>query len=799
MENRPRSREKNITGLAKTVKKRGDGLHTGPVGEGGRPASPSADGKRAVRARSGGGMKLILLIAALLLGGGGGLGAFLSGQGSAPQAPSSSPAAGQSAGTQTSQTAPAAGGLDLTALLGGLQTGGGVSAGWQGEPNTGRLNTDVDPAAREKRTRLLGDGRDTATIMVYMCGTDLESRSGMGTSDLQEMLAARFGENINLIVYTGGCSGWRNNQVSSAVNQIWQVKNGGLLCLEQDLGSVPMTDPSTLSGYIRYCAERFPASRYELIFWDHGGGAISGYGYDEKFASSGSMGLSSIHTALTDAGVTFDFIGFDACLMATAENALMLSRHADYLIASEETEPGVGWYYTDWLTAFGENPSMPTAEVGKKIADDFVDVCAQKCPGQLTTLSVVDLAELEATLPERLAAFSRSASSLITSKQYQTLSSARAHTREFAQSSRIDHVDLTHLAENLEGKENEELSRVLRSAVKYNRTSANMTNAYGLSIYFPYQKLSSVDKAVAAYEQIGMDDEYIRCIRSFASLEASGQAASGGTNSPLPSLLGSASAGGGDALSQLLTSFLGGGFSSVSGLTGSNTDFLSGKALGDEETLQYLTENRFPAESLVWSSTDGVPTLRLSEDQWALVQTLDLNLFYDDGEGYIDLGLDNVFAFDEAGGLLGQNDGTWLAIEGQPVAYYHTATVDDGTHYSITGYVPVLHNGQRAELLLCFDDSIPSGYVSGVRAVYTDETQTVAKSDASLEAGDRLEFLCDYYRYDGSYQDSFLLGEELTVPEGGLTVSDVPLEGDVRATYRFTDIYHQHYWTPVIP
>ena len=61
------------------------------------------------------------------------------------------------------------------------------------------------------------------------------------------------------------------------------------------------------------------------------------------------------------------------------------------------------------------------------------------------------------------------------------------------------------------------------------------------------------------------------------------------------------------------------------------------------------------------------------------IMSLDLNLFYDDGEGYIDLGLDNVFSFDENGGLLGESDGSWLAVNGQPVAYYHTATVDDGT------------------------------------------------------------------------------------------------------------------------
>ena len=30
-------------------------------------------------------------------------------------------------------------------------------------------------------------------------------------------------------------------------------------------------------------------------------------------------------------------------------------------------------------------------------------------------------------------------------------------------------------------------------------------------------------------------------------------------------------------------------------------------------------------------------------------------------------------------------------------------------------------------------------------------------------------------------------------------ISNVPLEGNIRATYRFTDLYNQHYWTPAIP
>lgn len=796
--NRPRGREKNVAGPGKGVYKRGDGLGTGPVGNAGgcKGQAQQSGGVRSTNGR-GGGMKLIGLLLALLLGGGGGLAALLGGQ---PSGQTQTPATGQ----QQQQSSQGGGSAGWAQLFGGLG-GGSVSSGWQSPANTGRLDATVAANAREKYTKLLGGGKDTATIMVYLCGTDLESRSGMGTADLQEMLNARFGGSVNLLVYTGGCKGWKNNVVSSSTSQIWQVKDGQLVKRADNLGSVSMTDPKVLSGYIQWCAKNYPASRYGLILWDHGGGSVSGYGYDEKFASSGSMSLAGLDSALKSAGVKFDFIGFDACLMATAETALTLTQYADYLIASEETEPGVGWYYTDWLTAFGQNTSMPTIELGKRIVDSFVDTCAEKCRGQLTTLSVIDLAELEVTLPPLLADFSRSTSKLIRDKQYQTVSNARSGTREFAQSSQIDQVDLAHLAKNLDTAEGDALAEALLGAVKYNRTSSNMTNAYGLSIYFPYRKVSNVDRAASTFDQIGMDKGYIQCIRQFASLEVSGQAASGGTGSPLSALLGQmgSSGGGADDISALLGELLSGSFGRVSGLDGSNSRFLDDQALDREELAQYLTDTRFPSETLIWQEgTDGTPVIRLGEEQWGLVHSLELNLFYDDGGGYIDLGLDNVFEFDEDGGLLGKAELTqsWLAIDGQPVAYYHTATVDDGTNYTITGRVPVLHNGVRSELILVFDNDRPHGYVAGVRAVYRDgETDTVAKSQAGLQPGDTLELLCDYYSYDGEYQDSYLLGDPLTVPEQGLAISDVPLEGSTRATYRFTDLYGRSCWTAVIP
>jgi hypothetical protein len=61
--------------------------------------------------------------------------------------------------------------------------------------------------------------------------------------------------------------------------------------LEKNRGSGAMTNPATLTDFIQYCDKNYPATRNELILWDHGGGTISGYGYDEKNAGSGSMTL----------------------------------------------------------------------------------------------------------------------------------------------------------------------------------------------------------------------------------------------------------------------------------------------------------------------------------------------------------------------------------------------------------------------------------------------------------------------------------------------------------------------------
>ena len=450
-QNRPKARDKKVTSGGNGVHKRGDGLGTGKVGSADYSAGQSAVGGGSTAKRAaiggGGGIAIIALLAMLLFKGGG-LGGLLGGGG------------GGSSDNDTS------------------------SGGYIASSETS-VDTSVASGSRAKRTQILGNNQDTVTLMVYMCGTDLESKYGMASSDMEEMRQAStaFGNNINLIVYTGGCKAWKTSSISSSVNQIYKISGGQVTRLVSDDGSKAMTDPDNLANFIKYCSSNYPANRNQLILWDHGGGSVSGYGYDEKNQKSGSMDLAGISKALKKGGVTFDFVGFDACLMATAETALMLDDYADYLIASEETEPGIGWYYTDWLQKLAKNSSTPTIEIGKNIVDDFVSECAKKCKGQKTTLSVIDLAEFSNTVPSDLSAFSKSITTKINNKEYEEISNARYKTREFASSSRIDQVDLVNLAENMGTSEGEALKKSIKNAVKYNRTSSNMTNAHGVSIY----------------------------------------------------------------------------------------------------------------------------------------------------------------------------------------------------------------------------------------------------------------------------------------------------------------------------
>ncbi len=776
------------------------------------------------------------------------------------------------------------------------------------DTNYKEVNTDVSSLARGKYTKKKGGGNDKVTIMVYMIGSDLESQNGMATSDLNEMLYAQLkNKKINVFIQTGGCRRWRNSLMTAGKLERWKMDGTGL-ALQKSMKGQAMTNPDILSDFIRYCADEAPAERYILIFWDHGGGSVSGYGYDEKYPND-TMDIAEIGQALKAGGVQFDIVGFDACLMGTLETAIAVEPYADYLIASEEAEPGTGWYYTQWLQTLDRNTSISTLTLGKQIIDDFTTASARTSYRPETTLSLLDLSELKGTVLKDLGSFGEELTQQLKGQDYQSVAEARNGTREFARSSRLDQVDLVDFCTRLGTGAAKSLAASIQNSVKYNRVN-NVSNAYGVSIYFPNSSLKSINSMLNLYENIGMDPNWSEGVRTYATLESSGQiAASSGfsygstSGSLLDILLGSgsysdpagsyvpqsessASQSGGSVLGSLfgggsytsydsydsmgvddiynmlyggssayttssgssgsygsgtgssygsgagssystgydsILSQLFGGYTTTSGDSYGGLDYssLMGGYNGSYESsydyssydtaadsllglaAQLLFRNPpVGSESLRLTEKDGEEVLILSEEKWEQVTDAELNVFVDDGGGFLDLGLDNVAEYNEDGDLIDAWDGTWLTLQGQPCAIYPVSDEDeDGNGLYITRkFIPALLNGNRVNLLVEFNEETGEDRVLGAQS--TTASGVVGKGYAEMNGGDIITLLCDYYDYNGTFQAQYTLGNPVVVPEDGiLTIANQELTGseDMRMlyTYRLTDVYQAHYWLPV--
>ena len=84
------------------------------------------------------------------------------------------------------------------------------------------------------------------------------------------------------------------------------------------------------------------------------------------------MTLDELRTALNSCDKKLDFLGFDACLMGTVETAYSIKDKANYLIASEEIEPGTGWNYKKLLNQLSKDTSQDASKFGTAIVDSFI-------------------------------------------------------------------------------------------------------------------------------------------------------------------------------------------------------------------------------------------------------------------------------------------------------------------------------------------------------------------------------------------------------------------------------------------
>lgn len=374
----------------------------------------------------------------------------------------------------------------------------------------------------------VSDGKYAQTIMVYMVGSDLESDYGNGTLDLEEMMAANADvQHNNIVVFAGGASDWQIPGLSADKNSILKLREDGNFGMVEQLDAENMGEADTLSYFINYCFENYEAENYGLVLWDHGGGPVVGFGIDENYRDL--LTMEEMQTAFEDSvgvhGEKLEWVGFDACLMNSLEVADLLAPYANYMIASQETEPGWGWNYA--FLAETSNKAMTGEEVGKAVIDYYMmfgeelfDISPRfYCDLTLSCIDLQRYQEVEAALNSCFSELDEE----LTVETYPEMMRNRARTRAFGIfSSNFDYgmVDAVHLLNQIASESTEAANAVksIESMVVYSKS--NMRNANGISICYPYSSGNDyAQECMAIQEELGFSEEYTGFLRKFYSIK----------------------------------------------------------------------------------------------------------------------------------------------------------------------------------------------------------------------------------------------------------------------------------------
>lgn len=585
----------------------------------------------------------------------------------------------------------------------------------------------------------------TWSVFVYLCGTDLESGQGSATQNLEEMFDVSTNGNVNLVVQTGGTAEWWTEGISADTLGRYIIEDG-FMTLVDEQPSASMGDANTLGSFLTWGVENYPAEKYMVVFWNHGGGAASGVAFDELY-NSDSLTLPEIGAGLAAANAHFEVIGFDTCLMATLENAAMVAPYGSYMVASEETEPGGGWAYDQWLQPLADDPAMDGEQLGRIICDSYMDKCESTGDRDMATLSVTDLT----AIPQLVASFDAMADEMTgVTEELSTLQtfaqgairaeSYGGNNEEEGYTNMVDLGDLTINTQDVVSATAETVLDDLFSAVKYNVCGASRSQANGLSVFFP---LGTNLEELDLYAPGAVSGSYLRFIEAFIP------------DWTVPEDL------------ELQTPAV--------------------------ENAVNTSDYAFAAETSL--NQDGYYQLNITGDI-ELVQSVQFALYYMDHEynEYMCLGMDNDIEADwESGVFLDNFRSVWMTLDGNLCAPTLVAEEDGYNIYTI----PVMLNGERTNLRAAYIwDSEEVGHyeIYGAwKGIDTDSGMS-DRNIVKLKGGDEVTLLFDAVNWD--------TGEEITYEMGSFTVSGTVVmdetslpDGDYLYQYVVTDIHGEKTYT----
>ena len=409
-------------------------------------------------------------------------------------------------------------------------------------------------AVRDIVTHTKGNGEDTVTMLIYMNGSNLETDDGEATTDLTEIIKAGSSDKVNVIVQTMGTKQWQKFGIASDHAQRYLVNGDGLTLIDDSLSQLDCTKASTLSDFIKWGKDNYPADRYILHFWNHGAGPVYGFGYDEwNKTENASLTVAEIKEALSDAGVFFDCISMDCCIMATIETCCALYDYCDYMILSEEFESGLGWSYTGFMKALYKNSSISIPDMAKIAIDDMI-AANEADPewGDKSILSLIDESMMKVVFTAwRDFAYANEAE--LTNTNYSQKLKRIGRGAYFSQDVRngsgryylndkrdgsgrysgfdffsdeeeyklSDYyvTDLMGVAANIDSDLSDALESAIDNAIIYSKSTAEDAALTGLAVTLPYGDRNFYQEMESVFDDCGIDQEYTDFLESFVNSE----------------------------------------------------------------------------------------------------------------------------------------------------------------------------------------------------------------------------------------------------------------------------------------
>lgn len=621
--------------------------------------------------------------------------------------------------------------------------------------------------ARRTRTAEQSMGGDDWTILVYMCGTDLESDGGNASSDLYEAMQANIGDNINFVFQTGGTYSWYYDDIDSTKLQRFAVEgNDFTLIDERPLAS--MGEADTLSDFIEWGVKNYPADNIGLVFWNHGGGSISGVCFDERYDSD-SLSLSEIDKALSDTfdcmTEKFEFIGFDACLMSTLETANILVPYANYMYASEETEPGYGWDYTAILSYLNKNPQADGAQLGSELCETYYEHCKLSDSEDMATFAITDLSKLDALI----ASFDITAQQMYESNKLTELAKAIKNADNFGGNNRtegytnmVDLGGILNAAADYCSNAQDTLDK-LDAAISCMKNGQQHRYAEGLAVYYPLSVQGSTE--LSTFGTICPSAYYLAFVDKVAY---------GTTGQDIYSYENS------DLLNDCDDIWC--------------IDYDYGDYCTNTDSFCDIDEDcTIPVEDIYFDD-DGYYTVAISDFTNLSYAACSVFLAQSDGT-MVYLGCDDDIYYDYNKGIITDNfDGSWISLpDGQPLPIEVVDQTDDYSLFTCS----ILLNGELTNMRIEYDWNKSCWNVIGAWDGIDADTGMAARDIISIKDGDVIQpvyYITDSYGYITDYSE----GDKFTV-NGDITLSYHSLpSADYLYSIVMYDIFGNWFFTPDI-